>query len=629
MPAIKAAAWPMPLDNVYTQTSDDQVDTEEALNALFSRLRPSYLDFDKSTGSNGKGGGTVVNPWLSPAEQEHQRAQASTHEAASPKPTLFLERQAHITFLTKLLEPLPGAFTAFDTNRSWLLYWILHSYDLLSVSLDPKGRARAIATLLSFQNSGTGGFGGGPDQIAHLMATYAAISALAIIGGPGPAPTAEDILDGKSVEVGRGGWDAIDRAKMYDWISSLKQPDGSFLVHTNGEVDVRAGYCVVCIATLLGISTPTLFEGMASFVASCQTYEGGIAAASQPTYQQLADQSISLVSQLTPRPALGEAHGGYTYCAAASHLALSLLGSSLAGSTAPTSSSAAPAAGSFMLEPSAHLNRDALIRWATAQQGTPFEGCGFRGRTNKLVDGCYGWFSGGGLFTVLSAMIESDLIEQAHNSSPTTSNLVGNQDWNGMLTVPPTPIVHAPSVAGSSNSSGGSWRTESSLDSPATDKEQDDSNAAAAVADVDDLSPLTLFDRVGLQEYILVAAQRAASQGGGLRDKPGKSPDAYHTCYNLSGLSLSQHSVRLSIETSTFLYQHFRSNGQQQQHDDWNRKVYATMLAWTLSARDEIVVEAAAGTEGAQSNRLNPTHPIFNITFPRAKAFMDWSYGQS
>ena len=261
MPAIDAAAWPMPLDQVFTQTSDDQLDTEEAINDLFSRLRPSRFDFAK----NATGGNTsaLINPWLLSAEQEQQRSEASSNEPSKPKPSLLLERQAHINFLTKLLEPLPGAYTAFDTNRSWLLYWIFHSYDLLSVSLDPKGRVKAIATLLSFQNKATGGFGGGPDQIAHLMATYAAISALAIIGGPGSAPTAEDVADGKSVEVGHGGWDEIDRTKMYEWISSLKQPDGSFLVHVNGEVDVRAGYCVVCISTLLGISTPQLFEGMA------------------------------------------------------------------------------------------------------------------------------------------------------------------------------------------------------------------------------------------------------------------------------------------------------------------------------------------------------------------------------
>lgn len=29
--------------------------------------------------------------------------------------------------------------------------------------------------------------------------------------------------------------------------------------------------------------------------------------------------------------------------------------------------------------------------------------------------------------------------------------------------------------------------------------------------------------------------------GGGLRDKPGKLPDFYHTCYCLSGLSSAQH----------------------------------------------------------------------------------------
>ena len=28
---------------------------------------------------------------------------------------------------------------------------------------------------------------------------------------------------------------------------------------------------------------------------------------------------------------------------------------------------------------------------------------------------------------------------------------------------------------------------------------------------------------------------------GGLRDKPGKPPDYYHTCYCLSGLSSAQH----------------------------------------------------------------------------------------
>lgn len=40
-----------------------------------------------------------------------------------------------------------------------------------------------------------GGFGGGPRQNAHLLPTYAAVLALAVVGRPGP----------------NGGWDQIDR----------------------------------------------------------------------------------------------------------------------------------------------------------------------------------------------------------------------------------------------------------------------------------------------------------------------------------------------------------------------------------------------------------------------------------
>lgn len=46
------------------------------------------------------------------------------------------------------------------------------------------------------------------------------------------------------------------------------------------------------------------------------------------------------------------------------------------------------------------------------------------------------------------------------------------------------------------------------------------------------------FDMKALQEYILVACQD--KQSGGLRDKPDKSKDMYHTCYALSGLSIAQ-----------------------------------------------------------------------------------------
>lgn len=49
-----------------------------------------------------------------------------------------------------------------------------------------------------------------------------------------------------------------------------------------------------------------------------------------------------------------------------------------------------------------------------------------------------------------------------------------------------------------------------------------------------------LFDNGSLQEYLLVCCQ---NPNGGLLDKPGKNRDLYHTCYTVSGLSISQRFV--------------------------------------------------------------------------------------
>lgn len=48
-----------------------------------------------------------------------------------------------------------------------------------------------------------------------------------------------------------------------------------------------------------------------------------------------------------------------------------------------------------------------------------------------------------------------------------------------------------------------------------------------------------VFDNLALQAYILLACQD--TRKGGLIDKPSASPDYYHTCYALGGLSISQY----------------------------------------------------------------------------------------
>ena len=153
---------------------------------------------------------------------------------------------------------------------------------------------------------------------------------------------------------------------------SLKQPDGSFLVGKDQEVDVRGIYCLLSTASLLNLLTPELIAGTPGFIASLQTYEGGFASSSHSFY----DSSNTLLS--SPRPALGEAHGGYTFCALASWVILRPLLQFDISSV-----------------PQPRINIKALTRWCAQMQGSEADLGGFRGRTNKLVDGCYSWWVGG------------------------------------------------------------------------------------------------------------------------------------------------------------------------------------------------------------------------------------------
>lgn len=49
------------------------------------------------------------------------------------------------------------------------------------------------------------------------------------------------------------------------------------------------------------------------------------------------------------------------------------------------------------------------------------------------------------------------------------------------------------------------------------------------------------IDQEHLQKYILLCCQKTT---GGLKDKPFKNADYYHTAYALAGLSIAQHSIK-------------------------------------------------------------------------------------
>ncbi|ORY56011.1 terpenoid cyclases/Protein prenyltransferase [Neocallimastix californiae] len=94
------------------------------------------------------------------------------------------------------------------------------------------------------------------------------------------------------------------------------------------------------------------------------------------------------------------------------------------------------------------------------------------------------------------------------------------------------------------------------------------------------------FDREALQEYILLCCQ---NQYGGLIDKPRKSPDFYHTCYCLSGLSIAQH---------YYIYDTVQ--------EDFKENQELTTIV------------------GKVSNLIKATHPVHNISISKAKRIMSY-----
>ncbi|ESK93160.1 farnesyltransferase subunit beta [Moniliophthora roreri MCA 2997] len=433
----------------------------------------------------------------------------------------ILQRNNHLRFLIRnLTQGFPSRYVSQDASQPWLVFWTLQAFSVLQVGMDPGHKRRAIDRILSCQHP-EGGFGGGPSHEAHLLPTYAAVCSLAIVGSPGE----------------NGGWDQIDRKKLYDFFMSLKQPDGSFTVSRQGEVDVRGIYCLLAVATLLNILTPELVARTPEFIASCQTYEGGFASASHPFFTP----SGTLLS--SPRPQLGEAHGGYTFCAVASWVLLQPF-----------------------VQNALKINMRNLVRWLVQMQGSRIEIGGFRGRTNKLVDGCYAWWVGG-CFALLEGLDD------------------------GAAHYHPEEIVQAEGKA-----NGDEWQDEE--------------------VDTDVWNP------EALQEYILYAGQHPA---GGLRDKPPKSPDSYHTLYCLAGLSAAQHKTAPDSAHQKALEALWEPDQTTEStlDDNLRRHIYTRALSWS-----EVEAHSSSKHKGTAKRVINATHPLFNLTVTHTDAIMAYFYRQ-
>ncbi|XP_065324792.1 protein farnesyltransferase subunit beta-like isoform X2 [Gordionus sp. m RMFG-2023] len=187
------------------------------------------------------------------------------------EPELLID--SHVSFLRKGLHVLSDSYECLDASQTWLIYWIVHSLILLKFNIPEETKDKIISFLDRCQAE-KGGFGGGPGQIPHLAATYAAISALCTLD------------NFKAYEI-------IDRQQGLILGRPL-QNNGPQICYTKFKISyhmVNIKFCIQRPREIFAFSNELQEDFLNVKIMNCQTYEGGFSC--------------------TPG---SEAHGGYTFC---------------------------------------------------------------------------------------------------------------------------------------------------------------------------------------------------------------------------------------------------------------------------------------------------------------------------
>ncbi|PHH92171.1 hypothetical protein CDD83_8557 [Cordyceps sp. RAO-2017] len=310
-----------------------------------------------------------------------------------------LDKARHVKYWQRCHSTyLPSAYTANDSSRLTFSCFIVSALDLLSVPLSARDRSAIRSWVLSLQHP-DGGFCGssthalpGQDAVkgsANLAATFFALLLLATAAADDDADEA------------RAAFAGVHRTRLLRWLRKLQRPDGSFgQVLWDGEPvggrDMRHSYLASCIRWMLrgqmrqdddrAWEDDIDVDGMVSHIRQGQTYDGGLAEASEH-----------------------ESHAGYAYCGVAALHMLDRSSSSphdSPGQAAATKQGVADCAAliSFLArrqfeylaqqEEEDDGEGENLIEPGPGQPSSSPDcsHAGYNGRWNKKADTCYCWW---------------------------------------------------------------------------------------------------------------------------------------------------------------------------------------------------------------------------------------------
>jgi len=431
-----------------------------------------------------------------------------------------LIRKAHISYLLKALtNPLSRGFVSLDASHTWMVYWCLHSLDLMGYF---------DTTTSECSNEEEGGGGGlkmndNDDALKEVEVLQKADLLQRIVS------TLEYCWTNVTLEFSIEDVDNDVRLKqLVDEQQQQQTEEEDTLTSTEKKVTITGGgfgggnqqipHCATSYAAVLSLSIVASL-GLQQQSSSHPYYQAGKLALNVLKSKRLQMYAFfltlreSIVAETDNKEEGGERiafrmqHDGEidvraSYCLLAPCYLLGLLNNEdqnnplLSTAISRYIASCQTFEGGFGAEPfnEAHggytfcslaalrildsvtlIDVNALSSWLARRQ-MGYEG-GFCGRTNKLVDGCYSFWQGGAV-----AVLDG-------------------------------------------------WFGDTNDDEVAENEDDDDGSSKKYQLSYDELM---------LQRYILLCAQDV---NGGLRDKPSKPKDFYHSCYNLSGLSVAQHAL--------------------------------------------------------------------------------------